>query len=112
MLLWLLRGCFAVLMLTLAVFAFTFCVVDLPDTMGLTGGVAWAVAVLLITTIVLYTDLREEDKQIATISSIFFGLLFGLFIGWLFGIGIDGVLSVFANSMSLKPEQQARLAIL
>ena len=34
MLLWLLRGCFAVLMLTLAVFAFTFCTIDLPDTMG------------------------------------------------------------------------------
>ncbi len=112
MLLWLLRGCFAVLMLTLAVFAFTFCTVDLPDTMGFFGGVVWASAVVLIATIVIYTDLREEDKQIATISSIFFGLLFGLFIGWLFGIGVEGVLTVFASSMKLNSEQQGRLAIL
>jgi uncharacterized protein YacL len=112
MLLWLLRGCFAVLMLTLAVFAFTFCTVDLPDTMGTFGGIVWAFAVIAVATIVVYTDLREEEKQIATISSIFFGLLFGLFIGWLFGVGVEGVLTVFSSSMKMNPEQQARLAIL
>jgi uncharacterized protein YacL len=112
MLLWLLRGCFAILMLTLAVFAFTFCAIDLPDTMGTAGGIAWGFAVLAIGTIVIYTDLREEEKQIATISSMFFGLLFGLFIGWLFGTGIEGVLNTFSRSMQLDAEQQARLAIL
>jgi len=112
MLLWLLRGCFALLMLTLAVFAYTFCTAELADTMGTLGGIAWAAAILAIASIVIYTDLREEDKQIATISSLFFGLLFGLFIGWLFGIGIEGVLNTFAGSMQLKPEQQATLAVL
>jgi len=112
MLLWLLRGCFALLMLTLAIFAFTFCAVDLPETMGTFGGFAWALAVIAIASIVIFTDLREEEKQIATISSIFFGLLFGLFIGWLFGIGVEGVLTVFSRSMNLNTEQQSRLAIL
>ena len=45
-------------------------------------------AILVFGGIVLFTDVREKQKQITTISAIYFGLLLGLFIGWLFSMAL------------------------
>ena len=109
MLLWLLRGCFAALMLAVAVFAFNFLSADLDNTLG--GAVA-ALAILATAGAILYTDARETDKQIATISSIYFGLLFGLMLGWLFGMGIEALLQTFSGALQLDPPQLQKMTIL
>ena len=109
MLLWLLRGCFAALMLAVAVFAFNFLSADLDNTLG---GAAAALAILATAGAILYTDARETDKQIATISSIYFGLLFGLMLGWLFGMGIEALLQTFSGALRLDEPQLQKLTIL
>ncbi len=109
MLLWLLRGCFAALMLAVAVFAFNFLSAELDNTLG---GVLAALAILAVAGAILYTDARETDKQIATISSIYFGLLFGLMLGWLFGMGIEALLQTFTGALKLEPPQLLKLTVL
>ena len=37
----------------------------------------------------LFTDVREKQKQITTISAIYFGLLLGLLLGWLFSLALE-----------------------
>lgn len=109
MLLWLLRGCFASLLLGVAVFAFEFVYVDLQS---LPGALAIAVAVLAVGFAVIFTDLRETEKHIATISSIYFGLLFGLLLGWLFGMGIDALLNSFSGPLALNAVELQKVTVL
>ena len=109
MLLWLLRGCFAALMLGVAVFAFEFIFTEFQTA---PGAVAAAVAVVAVGAVVIYTDIRETDKHIATISSIYFGLLFGLLLGWLFGMGIEAVLKTFSKPLHWSDEQLQTLTVL
>ena len=47
--------------------------------------------------LVLFTDLREKQKQITTISAVYFGLLLGLLLGWLFSLALDPLLEVRAS---------------
>ncbi len=109
MLLWLLRGCFAALMLGVAVFAFEFVYIEFQMV---AGAVAAALAVVAVGAVVIYTDIRETDKHIATISSIYFGLLFGLLLGWLFGMGIEAVLKMFSKPLQLSDDQLQTLTVL
>jgi uncharacterized protein YacL len=89
MLLWLLRICFVVLLLGTAVFAFVVLNEPLivpesePQPATLLGAVLGTAMMLGLGGIVLYTDLREREKDIRVITSLFFGLLLGLLIGWL-----------------------------
>ncbi|HEY8504092.1 MAG TPA: PIN domain-containing protein, partial [Gemmataceae bacterium] len=85
MLLWLLRGCFVVLLLGMAVFAFNI----FYETGATLKGVEAALIVLLIGGVILFTDLWERNKQITTISAVYFGLLLGLLLGWLFSMALE-----------------------
>jgi len=109
MLLWLLRGCFAALMLGVAVFAFE---ILYADFQMLAGGIVAAFVVVAVGAAIIYTDLRETEKHIATISSIYFGLLFGLLLGWLFGMGIEAVLQTFSGAMQLDAMQLQKVTVL
>ncbi len=109
MLLWLLRGCFAALMLGVALFAFEFFYSELHH---LAGGLIVASVIAAVGAAVIYTDLRETEKHIATLSSIYFGLLFGLLLGWLFGIGIEALLKSFSKPLQLNGEQLDTLTVL
>ena len=60
MLLWLLRGCFAALMLGVAVFAFEFIYTEFQMV---AGAVAAALAVIAVGTVVIYTDIRETGHK-------------------------------------------------
>lgn len=89
MLLWLLRGCFLALLLGMAVFAFNI----FYETGETVKGVEAGLAILLIGGVILFTDLYEKDKQITTISAVYFGLLLGLLLGWLFSMALEPFLT-------------------
>ena len=87
MLLWLLRGLFVAIVLGMAVAAFT----TFSDALGKGPwpGIAATTTVLVIGGLVLFTDLWERNKQITTLSAIYFGLLLGLLLGWLFSLALE-----------------------
>ena len=78
MLLWLLRGAYVALLIGLA--AFTASVFFDSERPGQRDRCSrWRSS--LFGGIVLLTDVREKQKQITTISAIYFGLLLGLLAG-------------------------------
>ena len=108
MLLWLLRGVYVALVLGVAVFAASVFV----ETQQSIRAVIAPVAVVLIGSVVLFTDIREKQKQITTISAIYFGLLLGLLIGWLFGMALEPLLlSAFSDPPQPQLGQAARILI-
>jgi uncharacterized protein YacL len=88
MLLWLLRGAYAVLLVGLAVFAASIFIEQNQNT----NAVLAPLGILLFGGIVLLTDLRERQKQMTTISAILFGLLLGLLLGLLFSAALEPLL--------------------
>ena len=99
MLLWLLRGAYVALLVGLAVFAAS---VFIEHNENL-NAVLVPLLVLLFGGIVLFTDVREKQKQITTISAIYFGLLLGLLIGWLFSMAVVPLIeSAFPNRPQIK----------
>jgi uncharacterized protein YacL len=102
MLMWLLRGCYAALLFGIAAFALSFFIQE--D--NYTGGVLAAATIIGFGGIVAFTDMREQNKQIATISAAYFGLLFGLLIGYLFSLVLDPIIdSFYSNPDPLRVKQ-------
>lgn len=98
MLLLLLRIAYAVLVVGMAALASAFFVED----KNVPGAVLAPLAVLAIGGVVLLTDVREKQKQITTVSAVYFGLLLGLLLGYLFSIALVPVLaSSFGESSPL-----------
>ena len=85
MLLWLLRGCFLALVLGMCAFAFNIWYEE-GDTVN---GIKSVLIIMAICGLILFTDLWERDKQITTISAVYFGLLLGLLLGWLFSLALE-----------------------
>ena len=85
MLLWLLRGLFAALILGMAVAALK----TFSDNVGQWSGIQASLIILFIGGGVLFTDLWERNKQITTLSALYFGLLLGLLLGWLFSMAME-----------------------
>src|SRR5262249_11505503 len=88
MLLWLLRGLFIAIILGMAIAAFSTFSNAAPEQ-RLATGVVSALVILAVGGLVLFTDLWERNKQITTISAVYFGLLLGLLLGWLFSLAIE-----------------------
>jgi uncharacterized protein YacL len=84
MLLWLLRGAYVALLVGLAIFTASV----FFDANDRVRAFAVPLVILAFGGIVLFTDVREKQKQITTISAIYFGLLLGLLIGWLFSLAL------------------------
>ena len=84
MLLWLLRGAYVALLVGLAVFTASVFV----ERDEQTRAVVVPLIILGFGALVLFTDVREKQKQITTISAIYFGLLLGLLVGWLFSLAL------------------------
>ena len=87
MLVWLLRGLFIAIVIGMAIAAVT-------TFSDFSAGRVWpgiriALVILGVAGLVLFTDLWERNKQISTLSAIYFGLLLGLFLGWLFSLGLE-----------------------
>ncbi len=97
MLMALLRGCYVALIIGIAAVFFA---VFLGDEIPV-GGVLSAATVLAMGSVVLFTDLREKNKQIVTISSVYCGLLLGLLVGYLFSLVLDPIV----GSLYLNPDE-------
>ncbi len=103
MLLLLLRICFVVLLLGTSVFAFV--VLNEPPTDPdaepqrgtLLAALLGTVMMLGLGGVVLYTDLREREKDIRVITSLFFGLLLGLLIGWQISFTAEPIVRSLCN---------------
>lgn len=89
MLLTLLRGCFGAVIIGLAFIAFNQFNIEEQSTAGF---VAFG-AILLIGILVIVTDLLVRNKQITTVSALYFGLLLGLLMGTLFSAALEPFLS-------------------
>ncbi|MCI0701295.1 MAG: PIN domain-containing protein [Planctomycetia bacterium] len=97
MLLWLLRGAFVALLVGMAAISVGFFVEsEQPSHMILVP-----LAILAIGGLILFTDLREKQKQITTLSAVYFGLLLGLLLGWLFSMAVVPILE---NTFPGKPQ--------
>jgi uncharacterized protein YacL len=85
MLLWLLRGAYIALLAGMAVYTASIFV----DKEEHANAVAVPVGIVLFGLFVLLTDVREKQKQITTISAVYFGLLLGLLLGYLFSLALE-----------------------
>ena len=96
MLLWLLRGVYVMLLLGVAAFMASVFIAEDSDTASL-NAIFFPILVVVVGSLVLFTDLRERQKQITTISAIYVGLLLGLLLGWLFSMAIVPLLDSAFN---------------
>src|SRR4051794_33545049 len=97
MLLWLLRGAYVALLLVMAMLAINM----FYDAENPTRAILVPLGILLIGGLVPFTDVKERQKQITTISAIYFGLLLGLLLGYLFSLALVSLLeSWFPNNKS------------
>lgn len=87
-LLWVLRGLFGVVIIGMASFAFSYYMKPEHGT-DWRGGTAALVGILLLGGLVVLTDLLVRNKQITTVSAIYFGLLLGLLLGTLFYTALE-----------------------
>jgi uncharacterized protein YacL len=80
-LLWLLRGAFGAVVISIAIIAAQHFLVTRPEE----GVYAWLAffSILLVGLVIVLTDLLVRDKQITTLSAIYIGLLLGLLLGHL-----------------------------
>jgi uncharacterized protein YacL len=102
MLLWLLRGLFIAIILGMAIAAFT----TFSEAQG--GGSIWpgiraALIILAVGGLVLFTDLWERNKQITTLSALYFGLLLGLLLGWLFSLVVERFVASWMDERLTEP---------
>jgi uncharacterized protein YacL len=84
-LLWLLRGCFMAIMIGMATFALNY----FDSRSQLTNGIIAFVGIIAFGFLVVATDILIRNKQITTISAVYFGLLLGLLLGTLFSMALE-----------------------
>ena len=88
MLLWLLRGAYISLLVGIAAISASF-FIDQHDRVN---AVFIPVCILAFGAVVMFTDVREKQKKITTISAVYFGLLLGLLLGYLFSMAVEPLL--------------------
>src|SRR4051812_11677400 len=108
MLLWLLRGAYVALLAGSALYAAN--VFIEANENG--NAILVPLAIIAIGGLVMFTDIKEKQKKITTISAIYFGLLLGLFLGWLFGYALDPLMKfAFPNKPDLIPLGRVMLTV-
>ena len=70
------------------------------------AGTIAALVVLGAGGLVLFTDLKEKSKDITTIIAIYFGLLLGLLVGWLFSLAMEPIITSVARALSETLQQR------
>src|SRR5438876_11871383 len=77
-LLWLLRGCFGAIIISMAMLALDY--LDNHKEFGFVTAVVVFLGILAIGLTIVMTDILVRNKQITTISAVYFGLLLGLLL--------------------------------
>src|SRR5260370_32514487 len=85
--LWILRGCFGTIVIGMATLVLSQYAYD-KSPASLYGILAFF-AILAAGILVVFTDMLVRNKQITTISAIYFGLLLGFLLGWLFSMVLE-----------------------
>jgi uncharacterized protein YacL len=86
-LLWFLRGAFGAIMLGVAYVAFAY--YNEPPHLNTTLGLLVCIGILGSGVLIVIADLALPNKQITTISAIYFGLLMGFLLGTLFTTALE-----------------------
>ena len=79
------------------------------DQLTVARALSVPVVILLFGGLVLVTDVREKQKQITTISAIYFGLLLGLLVGWLFSMAVVPMLESAFPGTALQGSERENL---
>lgn len=87
--LWILRGCFFAIMIGIGWIAFQYLARE--DQGDWAGGAFAFFAILGAAFLVVATDLLVKNKQITTISAVYFGLLMGLLLGSLLSMALEPI---------------------
>jgi uncharacterized protein YacL len=106
MLLWLLRAAYVILLVGLSLYASSHFIEKEEHTTA----VVVPLGILVFGLLVLAADIREREKQITTISAIYFGLLFGLILGVLFSMVLQPFVET-AYGQGTKMTNVARVVI-
>src|SRR6266478_3449472 len=109
--LWFLRGCFGALLIGMA----TGVLVYLENQGQFVLGIVTFVGMLVLGITVVAIDLFVRNKQITTLSAVYFGLLLGLLLGSLFSLALDPFIKDFISGTlekgSEKAVERAQLAV-
>jgi uncharacterized protein YacL len=108
LLLWLLRGAFGAIIIGAALGTAASFITQRrhPDTLG--GYLAFGI-ILFVGLVVVVTDLAIRNKQITTISAVYFGLLLGFMLGSVFAAALEPFLTADTPSMSETTRAEQRL---
>ncbi len=87
LLLWIVRGLFGAIVISVALATFSF--LNNQDSEYFYLNVLAFVAILVIGLLIVVTDILLRHKQITTLTAIYFGLLLGLLLGHLFSAALD-----------------------
>jgi uncharacterized protein YacL len=100
MLLWILRGLFSIIVLGTSIAA----VVALQSSQTSTVIEVWAVfvAILVLGGLTILLDVFIPNKQITTISAVYFGLLMGIFLGTLFWEALKPLVGSISNETFIR----------
>jgi uncharacterized protein YacL len=87
LLLWVLRGCFGAVVIGVALLAYQQYQIIQPND----NFKAWMAFILVLSVglLIVMTDVLIRDKQITTISAVYFGLVLGLILGNLLSTALD-----------------------
>jgi uncharacterized protein YacL len=90
-LLWLLRGCFGAIVIGVAWVAFSEISnsEDVAKELRVQWGITTFAILVAVGFVVIVTDIAIRNKQITTISAVYFGLLLGLLLGTLFSTALE-----------------------
>jgi uncharacterized protein YacL len=100
-LLWLLRGAFGVIIIGLALVIFN----RFEGAMDIVPRTLVFIAILATGLVVVTVDLAVRNKQITTISAVYFGLLLGMLLGTLFSSALEPFVADWT------PDHQIQVAI-
>ena len=95
MLLWILRGCFVALMLGVALITLD----NYAGSLQFTRGYLIAAGVIALAAAILFADFKLKNKEITTISAVYFGLLLGLLLGTFFSAALDPFLGEWSKDV-------------
>jgi uncharacterized protein YacL len=101
MLLWILRGAFVVLMIGTALLALA----PYSDAKSTMTGIVFTTVMILVTGGVLAADMLTKEKQITTISALYFGLLLGFLLGSILSLALDPFLEYWFPVSSLASKE-------
>jgi uncharacterized protein YacL len=94
MLIWLLRGCFAIIIIGMATSALvTFEAGQRDDPMAIQA----FITIIVVGFFTVAADLYIRNKQITTVSALYFGMLMGLLLGTLFSTALDPFVADWAK---------------